>query len=90
MDMYGANGAVPSPALREALRTRRYNPRVFVFPAWREIYETDAERKQDWAEAEATFARVCDGMAALGYAPLVVPTGTVEERAAFVLANAAI
>jgi len=87
MDMWGANGTPPSPALREAVRTRRYNPRVFIFPPWREIYATDAERKQDWAEAEATFERVREVMSKLGYDPLVVPVGTVEARAAFLLAQ---
>ena len=88
MDMWGANGTPPSPALREAVRTRRYNPRVFVFPPWREIYETDAERKQDWAEAEATFAHVLRMLDETGYAPVIVPKTSVAERAAFVLARA--
>ena len=55
MDSYGANGAEPSPRITEAVRNRRYNPAVFVFPPWREIYETDAERRQTWSQAEATF-----------------------------------
>ena len=33
-DMYGANGAAPPPRLVEAIRSRRYNRRVFVFPPW--------------------------------------------------------
>ena len=85
MDMWGANGTPPSPALREAVRTRRYNPRVFVFPPWREIYETDAERKQDWAEAESTFDRILTLLDELDYEAVVVPKGRVEDRAAFVL-----
>lgn len=88
MDMVGCNGAVPSPALLEAVRTRRYNATVFVFPPWREIYETDAERRQDWDEAERTFDLICAQLPTLGYAPVVVPIGTVEARAAFVLARA--
>jgi len=88
IDSYGSNGSTPSPALIEAVRTRRYNPTVFVFPPWREIYETDAERKQDWAEAERTFDVICRALPTLGYAPLVVPKGSVEDRAAFVLAAA--
>lgn len=87
-DMVGCNGAVPSPALLEAVRTRRYNRTVFVFPPWREIYETDDERKQDWAAAERTFDHVCATLPTLGYEPLVVPIGPVEDRAAFVLARA--
>lgn len=88
MDIYGANGSAPSPELIEAIRTRRYNATVFVFPPWREIYETDAERKQDWAEAEATFSRILDLMSKLGYAPAVVPKADVATRAAFVLDRA--
>ena len=38
MDMYGTNGVPPSPALVEAIRTRRYNRQVFVFPPWKDIY----------------------------------------------------
>ena len=85
MDSYGANGEPPWPQLDAAIRSRRYNETVFVFPPWREIYRTDAERKQDWAEAEATFCLVMAVMPRLGYRPLVVPRGSVEARAAFVL-----
>ena len=88
-DSYGANGAEPSAELIEAIGTRRYNRQVFVFPPWREIYETDAERKQDWAEAEATFAKILRILPELGYAPLIVPKGDVAVRAAFVLERAA-
>ena len=87
-DSYGANGAIPSPTLIEAIRTRRYNRRVFLFPPWREIYETDAERKQDWAEAEATFGKFLNVLPGLGYEAIVVPTADLATRAAFVLARA--
>ncbi len=87
-DSWRAQGVAPSPALAEAVRTRRYNRRVFVFPPWREIYETDAERKQDWAEAEATFPRILSGFKEMGYEPVVVPQASVEDRAAFVLERA--
>lgn len=75
----------PPPALLAAARARRYNAQVFVFPPWREIYATDAERRQDWAEAEAAFGRILQGLDRFGYAPVVVPKGPVERRAAFVL-----
>jgi predicted ATPase len=84
-DNYRANGAEPSAALIEAIRTRRYNRRVFVFPPWREIYRTDAERKQDWDEAERTFGKVLAVLPELGYEPVVVPKDDVAARAAFVL-----
>ena len=85
MDCWGADGVAPWPELAEALRTRRYNATVFVFPPWREIYRTDAERIQDFAHAERVFDIVMQTLPTLGYAPVVVPIGPVEDRARFVL-----
>lgn len=87
-DSLGANGVPPSAAIIEAVRTRRYNRKVFVFPPWPEIYETDAERRQDWAEAERTFDRIVETLPKLGYDPIIVPKADVSTRAAFVLAHA--
>jgi predicted ATPase len=84
-DSYRANGAESSADLIEAIATRRYNRTVFVFPPWREIYETDAERKQDWGEAEATFDKVLRSLVELRYEPVIVPKSDVAARAAFVL-----
>jgi len=88
LDGFDPRWAAPAD-LAAAARDRRYNRRVFVFPPWREIYETDAERRQDWAEAEATFPRILEVVARFDYEPLVVPHGSLDERAAFVLAEAA-
>ena len=71
-----------------AAQARRYNRQVFVFPPWREIYRTDAERRQDWAEAEATFDRILSGLDRFGYEPLIVPKGSRDDRAAFVRGHA--
>lgn len=88
VDSYGANGVAPSASLIEAVRTRRYNPRVFIFPPWREIYEADAERQQDWAEAERTFDLIITRLPTLGYEPCVVPKADLATRTAFVLDRA--
>jgi predicted ATPase len=85
MDMHGANGVPPSPALTEAIRTRRYNRRVFVFPPWREIYGTDTERRENWSSMQAVFDRILATLPQLGYEPVIVPKASVEDRAAFVL-----
>jgi len=85
MDMYDANGVPPSPVLTEALRTKRYNRRVFLFPPWPEIYETDAERRQDWAEAERTFDLIRQRLPELGYELIVVPKGGLGERVQWLL-----
>jgi len=87
-DSYDANGVQPSPELQEAVRTRRYNPTVFVFPPWREIYQTDAERRQDWPEAERTFDLILRVLSQIGYQGLVVPKGDIAARAAFVFSHA--
>ncbi len=71
-----------------AAQARRYNARVFVFPPWREIYATDTERRQDWAEAEATFARILNVLARFGYEAVIVPKASVTTRATFVLEQA--
>jgi predicted ATPase len=88
IDSYGGEGVEPWPEIIEAVRTRRYNRRVFVFPAWREIYETDAERRQGWPEAERTYERILRNVVRLGYEAVVVPKADVVARAAFVLEHA--
>jgi predicted ATPase len=87
MDGFDPRWEAPAELIAAA-RTRRYNAHVFVFPPWREIYQTDAERRQDWAEANATFSVIIGLLPDLGYTPVVVPKAPVAERAAFVLAHA--
>jgi len=46
------------PDVREiesACRAYRYNRRVFLLPPWKEIYRTDLERKQTFAEAVQVY-----------------------------------
>jgi predicted ATPase len=86
-DGFDARWDAPAELLAAA-RGRRYNAQVFVFPPWREIYQTDAERRQDWAKAEATFPRILCGLKRFGYEPIVVPKGDVAERTEFVLKHA--
>ena len=71
--------------LAAAAQARRYNSKVFVFPPWQEIYETDAERRQDWGEAKATLPRVLGGVSRFAYEPVIVAPGSLMERAYFVL-----
>jgi predicted ATPase len=87
LDGFDARWDAPAELIAAA-RAHRYNPQVFVFPPWFEIYETDAERRQDWDDAEATFGRILRGLERFGYQPLVVPPDSIEARAAFVLDHA--
>src|SRR5262252_1558791 len=51
----------------DACRQYRYAPVVFLAPPWKEIYETDSERKQDFAEAESTFEQMVQVYRECGY-----------------------
>lgn len=62
-----------------------YNMRVFILPPWREIYQTDKERKQTWAEAVRTYEAMKDVYTNYGYNVTDVPKGTVTSRADFIL-----
>ena len=75
----------PSPELQHAVQDFRYNPQVFILPPWPEIYETDSERKQTYQEAVETYDVMLVTYQQLDYIPIIVPKGTPEERAEFVI-----
>ncbi|WP_114789929.1 AAA family ATPase [Niabella yanshanensis] len=62
-----------------------YNRRVFILPPWREIYQTDKERKQTWAEAVRTYEAMKEVYIGYGYDVIGVPKGTVTSRTDFIL-----
>jgi predicted ATPase len=62
----------------------RYNEKVFILPPWREIYETDNERKQDWEESVRTFEMMKDTYQKYSYELIEVPKISIEKRAGFV------
>ena len=51
---------------------------------WREIFHKDAERKQSWDEAVATFESMVSTYESLDYEIVLLPLASVEERAEFV------
>lgn len=71
--------------LRNAVALLPYAPAVFVAPPWEAIYRNDAERKQPFDEAVATFQAVTDAYLAAGYEVVELPFASVEERVGFVL-----
>jgi predicted ATPase len=71
-----------------AARAVRYAGIVFAAPPWREIYAQDAERKQDFAEAERTYDAVTAAYRDHGYKLVELPRADVATRAAFVLERA--
>ena len=65
--------------------TWRYNDHVFILPPWKEIYRTDAERKQDWNEAVFTYNKMIQTYRSFQYNLVEVPKNSIEQRANFIL-----
>lgn len=72
-------------AIRHACHLHRYAPCVFVAPPWREIYRTDSERKQDFAEAVRTCETVAGAYRDCGYEVVELPRSTPGQRADYIL-----
>lgn len=68
-----------------AARRYRYALLVFLAPPWKEIFATDSERKQDFAEAERTFALLAEVYCECGYEVVELPKGSPAARAQFVI-----
>ncbi|MBP0597098.1 AAA family ATPase [Herbaspirillum sp. LeCh32-8] len=66
--------------VKQAAGKWRYAEPVFILPPWREIYETDRERRQDWATAVATHDAMRAVYAALGYRVVSLPPGSPAQR----------
>jgi predicted ATPase len=78
---------MPVPAhVTAAAKIFRYRPRVFLAPAWREIFTTDTERTQNFADAVAGSHGARAAYEASGYEVTSLPLASVADRADFVLA----
>lgn len=62
-----------------------YSRKIFMLPPWKEIYETDNERKQTWREAVYTFEKMKQTYLEYGYEIIEVPKDTIDNRCGFVL-----
>ncbi len=71
--------------LEEICMKMRYNRRIFLLPPWREIYENDNERKQNFEEALRTHDAMKVVYDKLGYQIVEVPLMSVDKRADFIL-----
>ncbi len=77
---------LPVPShIEKAAELFRYRHRVFIAPPWREIFSQDAERHQDFAEAERTYDAMTKTYTRLGYMLVELPRASVAERVRFVL-----
>jgi len=58
---------------------------VFMLPPWREIYVSDNERLETFAEAEALHQHLMETYQRFGYRPIMVPKTGIQERMRFIL-----
>jgi len=63
----------------------RYNKNVFILPPWKDIYQTDNERRQSWKEALYTFNSMKNTYVKYGYEVIIVPKVNIENRLQFIL-----
>lgn len=68
----------------EANQKYRYDT-VFIFEPWREIYNSDQERYESYEQALEIQGFLRESYKQLGYELIVMPRGSVEERAEFIL-----
>ncbi|WP_284449848.1 AAA family ATPase [Spongiibacter tropicus] len=88
IDSYGYSKLEEIPisdCLLKSCHELAYNRNVFIFPPWELIYENDAERKQDFNEAVATYDEMVRAYEYFGYELIEVPKASVEERVEFIL-----
>ncbi|MFD2132487.1 AAA family ATPase [Pseudogracilibacillus auburnensis] len=76
-----------SEKLESAVKSYRYNKKVFILPPWKDIYKTDGERKQDFEEAVATYKIMFRTYEQLDYELIEVPKIGIKHRASFILKN---
>ncbi|HAB31661.1 MAG TPA: ATPase [Cryomorphaceae bacterium] len=62
-----------------------YYNKVFIFPPWEAIYEADEGRWEPFSTCHAIHQSLQEIYTEEGYTIVEVPTGTVEERVAFLL-----
>jgi len=73
------------PHCENAAHLYRYNPQVFMAPAWEQIYCTDDERTLPFSLAQKFGNDLQAIYKRLGYTLIDLPCVSVEERAEFVL-----
>ena len=75
----------PPRELRELISRYRYHRQVFVLPPWDDIYTTDDERDQTFADAVRVHAMLDAWYRRCGYEVVEVPRMSVAQRCEFVL-----
>lgn len=73
------------PPAQLASELFKYESKVFIFPAWEEIYTTDEERKMSFDLTRDFGVKVQEIYKELGYSLITVPCVSPEERCQFIM-----
>ena len=80
----------PLPAHhRVAVERYRYARTVFVTPPWKEIFETDAERRHSFEDALRQYPEDLAAYREAGYSLIEIPRGPLRERVDFIAQHVA-
>ena len=71
--------------LNEEINKSDYQKIAFIAPFWEEIYETDTQRIESADTAKAIADSLRESYAKYGFNLIEIPTGSVDERADFIL-----
>lgn len=83
--MLDAEKALTHHEISQYVQQFPYNNKVFLLPPWQEIYATDSERDQSFAESVGVFEGMRAWYSRWGYQTLDVPQGSINERVSFIL-----
>lgn len=78
---------ISSKAVDAAAQRYRYNPKVFIFPPWEDIYQNDAERQQDYKEAVMTYNCLKYAHLNCGCHLIEVPKLSIDDRVKFIVSH---
>lgn len=70
--------------LYECSNSHRYD-HVFILPPWKEIYETDNERRESFEDSILIYEALETAYAKLGYNSVIIPPLNIEKRLKFIL-----
>ncbi|MGB5430063.1 AAA family ATPase, partial [Eudoraea sp.] len=68
----------------DACKNNRYD-KVVILPPWEKIYISDNERLESFEDAIEIHDHLKRTYMRYDYEPVLIPTGTVEERISFIL-----
>ena len=77
-------GLIAPAALEQALRWKRYAPRVFISPPWEALFGQDAERRHTFKDSVAEYEVLVPTYRKHGYEVVFLPQASVAKRVAFV------